>query len=262
MNSLIPSPVSHGVDSFVVTSYNIHKGMSPLNRLVKVDGIAAALESTETDVLCLQEVQGQNLKRVVKYNEYPEQSQHELFGEYLNLSHNSYGKNCEYDHGHHGNAVLSRFPLDPKHNVNISVNRLEQRGVLHCEVQPAGWQMPVVVLCAHLNLLQNDREKQYQAITEYVNEVIDQQQPLILAGDFNDWKKQSCDLLAAQLNMTEAFACRHGKLPATFPAKMPVLSLDRIYVRNLSVKRAWVYTGKPWSQLSDHLPISAEVGLL
>ncbi len=33
--------------------------------------------------------------------------------------------------GHHGNAVLSRFPLDPKHNVNITVNKLEQRGVLH-----------------------------------------------------------------------------------------------------------------------------------
>ena len=48
----------------------------------------------------------------------------------------------------------------------------------------------------------------------------------------------------------------------TYPAKLPVLSLDRIYVRNLKVKRAWVHKGKPWSELSDHLPISAELSLL
>ena len=69
----------------------------------------------------------------------------------------------------------------------------------------------------------------------------------------------SCDRLASSLGMTEAFKSCHGKLSATFPAKLPVLSLDRIYVRNLSVKDAWVHTGKPWSQLSDHLPISAEL---
>ena len=137
--------------------------MSPLNRQVKMQGIAQALESIGSDVLCLQEVQGQNLKRNMQYNEYPDQSQHEWFGEYLQLQ-NSYGKNSEYDNGHHGNAVLSRFPLDPKHNVNITVNKLEQRGVLHCEVQPLGWEKPLVILCAHLNLFERDRVKQYEAI--------------------------------------------------------------------------------------------------
>lgn len=244
--------------SFVLTSYNIHKGMSPLNRQVKMQGIAAALEEVGSDILCLQEVQGQNLKRNLQYNEYPDQSQHEWFGEYLSFQ-NSYGKNCEYENGHHGNAVLSRFPLDPKHNVNITVNKLEQRGVLHCEVQPEGWELPVVILCAHLNLLERDRIKQYQAISDYVKNCIESDQPLILAGDFNDWKKLSCDKLASSLGMTEAFKSCHGKLLPTFPAKLPVLSLDRIYVRNLIVKDAWVHSGKPWSTLSDHLPISARL---
>ncbi len=248
-------------NSFVVTSYNIHKGMSPLNRRVKMQGIAQALEEVGSDVLCLQEVQGQHLRRNVHYNEYPDQSQHEWFGEYLQLQ-NSYGKNSEYENGHHGNAVLSRFPLDPKHNVNITVNKLEQRGVLHCEVQPAGWKKPVVVLCAHLNLFERDRIKQYQAISDYVRNEIASDQPLILAGDFNDWKKLSCDTLASDLGMTETFRHCHGKLLPTFPAKLPVLSLDRIYVRNLSIKSAWVHNGKPWSKLSDHLPISAELALL
>jgi endonuclease/exonuclease/phosphatase family metal-dependent hydrolase len=246
------------MSSFIITSYNIHKGMSPLNRNVVMQGIADALTEVGSDILCLQEVQGQNLKRVLKYNEYPDQSQHEWFGEYLSLK-NSYGKNSEYENGHHGNAVLSRFPLDPKHNVNITVNKMEQRGVLHCEVQPEGWEVPIVVLCAHLNLLENDRKKQYEAISTYVNDCIEQTQPLILAGDFNDWKKVSCMQLAQRLNMREAFMSCHDKLLPTFPSRLPVLSLDRIYVRNLEVKRAWVHKGKPWSGLSDHLPISAEL---
>ncbi|PNK60897.1 endonuclease/exonuclease/phosphatase family protein [Psychrobacter sp. FDAARGOS_221] len=250
-------------NSIIVTSYNIHKGMSPLNRQVVTQKIGEALRQANPDILCLQEVQGQNLKRMVKYNEYPNQSQHEWFGEYLNLDH-SYGKNSEYDNGHHGNAVLSRHPLDPKHNVNITVNKLEQRGVLHCEVHPEGWDKPVIILCAHLNLLENDRQKQYNAIAKYVNdsELIDEDTPLILAGDFNDWKKNSCQKLASELNMTEAFMAQYNKLLPTFPAKLPVLSLDRIYVRNLKVERAWVHKGKPWSQLSDHLPISAELSQL
>lgn len=247
--------------SFVVTSYNIHKGMSPLNRQLKTQGMAQALQNIGSDILCLQEVQGQNLKRNIQYNEYPDQSQHEWFGEYLQLE-NSYGKNSEYENGHHGNAVLSRSPLDPKHNVNITVNRLEQRGVLHCEVQLSGWDMPLVVLCAHLNLLERDRLKQYEAISNYVRNEIAMDQPLILAGDFNDWKRMSCDKLASDLGMVEAFRHCHGKLSATFPAKLPVLSLDRIYVRNLAIKNAWVHTGRPWSTLSDHLPISAELAQL
>lgn len=248
------------MNPITVISYNIHKGMSPLNRLVKLNGMANALASIDPDVLCLQEVQGQNLKRAISFNEYPKQSQHEWFGEYLALK-DSYGKNVEYEHGHHGNAVLSRHPLDPKHNVNITVSRLEKRGVLHCEIHPEGWERPVVVLCAHLNLLHRDRIKQYQAIIDYIDGVIGRDVPLILAGDFNDWSKKSTQVLES-LGMTEVFHHLHEVYPATYPAKLPVLSLDRIYVRNLQIHRATVHAGIPWSNLSDHLPISAVLSLL
>ncbi|OOR91678.1 hypothetical protein B0181_02735 [Moraxella caviae] len=248
------------MNTLKIVSYNIHKGMSPLNRLVKLDGMANALATLAPDVLCLQEVQGQNLKRAMAFNEYPTQSQHAWFGEYLQLG-DSYGKNAEYEHGHHGNAVLSRFALDPKHNVNITVSRLEKRGVLHCEILPHGWGVPVVVLCAHLNLLEKDRAKQYQAIRKYIACEIDERAPLILAGDFNDWAKKSTDCLAG-LGLVEVFECVQGAHPATFPAKLPLLSLDRIYVRNLAVHDVAVHSGAPWSDLSDHLPISAVVGLV
>ncbi len=244
--------------NFIITSYNIHKGMSALNRHVIMPKLAKALQDINSDIFCLQEVQGQHLKRAIKYNEYPDQSHHEWFGGFLQFEH-SYGKNAQYQHGHHGNAILSRFSLDPKHNVNISVNRLEKRGILHCEVSPDDWQTSIVVLCVHLNLLEKDRQKQYQAIIDYVNQSIDKHQPLILAGDFNDWRKRSCQNIAQTLNMQEACLSYQQKLLPTFPAKFPLLSLDRIYVRNLRVVRSWVHQGKPWTQMSDHLPISAQL---
>lgn len=242
-----------------IVSYNIHKGMSPLNRLVKLQHMGQALADLSMDILCLQEVQGQNLKRAISFNEYPNQSHHEWFGEYLSLSH-SYGENVRYPHGNHGNATLSRHPLDPKHNVNITVSRLEKRGVLHSEVTPDGWGVPVVVLNAHLNLLETDRAKQYQAISDYINSEIDKEKPLILAGDFNDWAKKAGRFMA-DLGLNEVFYTKHGKHPATFPAKFPMISLDRIYVRHLTVLSAQVYGGVPWSDLSDHLPIGARLML-
>lgn len=240
-------------------SYNIHKGMSPLNRTVILQKIAQALANIPIDVLCLQEVQGQNLKRVLAFDEYPDSSQHDWFGEYLSLTP-SYGANVRYPHGHHGNATLSRHPLDPMHNVNITVSRLEKRGVLHSEIYPPDWGVPVVVLNAHLNLLEKHRTKQYHAIADYIGGEIDKDKPLILAGDFNDWTKKSGDILG-KLGLQEVFIGTQGKYPATFPAKFPLLSLDRIYVRHLKVLSAQVYKGGVWAELSDHLPIGARVVL-
>lgn len=246
--------------AITVTTYNIHKGMSALNRLVQIEGIAHALQRINPDILLLQEVQGQHIRRSLRHHNFPRQAQHEYFGDFLAYAA-SYGKNAEHPGRHHGNAVLSRFDLHTKNNMNISVNRLEQRGVLHCEVTPPGWDRPLVCLCVHLNLRERDRLKQYLAIREYVTESIDPALPLVLAGDFNDWQHRSCDELGQQLQMHEVFIHHHGRLPKTFPAKIPMLCLDRIYVRHLDVVAAHAHNGAPFNTLSDHLPLSAELRL-
>jgi endonuclease/exonuclease/phosphatase family metal-dependent hydrolase len=40
---------------------------------------------------------------------------------------------------------------------------------------------------------------------------------------------------------------------------LPMLPLDRIYVRGFKVLRSQVHRGRPWSLLSDHLAVSAEL---
>jgi endonuclease/exonuclease/phosphatase family metal-dependent hydrolase len=80
-----------------------------------------------------------------------------------------------------------------------------------------------------------------------------------LAGDFNDWRHKSCVSLGRLPGMKEVFIERHGKRPKTFPARMPMLSLDRIYTRNLTTLEATLHDEEPWLYLSDHLPLSATV---
>jgi endonuclease/exonuclease/phosphatase family metal-dependent hydrolase len=48
----------------------------------------------------------------------------------------------------------------------------------------------------------------------------------------------------------------------TFPAAMPVLQLDRIYVRGFTVQSAQVLHGASWARLSDHAPLVAELSLV
>lgn len=241
-----------------ITSYNMHKGMSALNRKVQVDSMAEELRGIGSDVLFLQEVQGQHLTRSSRLPDFPEKPHYDILGDRLSYNR-SYGKNAVYPQRHHGNAILSRLPIQMRQNVNISVNRLEKRGVLHCEILPDGWEMPIVCLCAHLNLLERDRVKQYVAIFEYVTTYIPPEAPLILAGDFNDWRHKSTLNIGSTLGLTEVFLDRHGALPKTFPARMPVLSLDRIYTRNLDILNATLHSEEPWQYLSDHLPLSATV---
>lgn len=246
------------MNAITLVSYNIHKGMSPLGRHATFSSMAKKLSELKADIWCLQEVQGKN-ERCPPMQHKERNAQDKQLGAYLS-AHYHYGKNAIYPNKHHGNAILSRFALDWQGNHNISTNRFEQRGILHCRTQPSHWQTPIEILCVHLNLLHRDRIKQYQAISDYINRHIDQKAPLILAGDFNDWQKQSTALLS-QLDMIEVFEARYGTTPATFPAKFPLISLDRIYIKNLNASQATVHHDKAWATLSDHLPISATLHL-
>lgn len=243
-----------------VTTYNMHKGMSPLNRKLQLAPMAEALRGLQSDILFLQEVQGEHRRRAEKIRDFPRDPHYRVLAEQLALQH-SYGQNATYEQRHHGNAILSRLPLATRHNLDLSVNRLEQRGLLHAEIRPHDWPQPLVCLCAHLNLRERDRSKQYLAIFDYIRNHIAPNVPLILAGDFNDWRHRSCDRLAHRLGLREAFVAQGGGRPKTFPARLPLLSLDRIYVRHLDILDVAVHNEAHWQQLSDHLPLSATVRL-
>ena len=270
-----------------VATYNIHKGVSSFRSTPRVLALKKAIGAFSADVVFLQEVQGRHDRHLARYGEqvriphhqWPETAQHEfLAGEAL---HAAYGMNAVYDHGHHGNALLSSYPIANTRNHDISDHAYEQRGILHCVLEtPAGNVHCYVV---HLGLFEGSRRRQTDALISAVHESAPNGEPVIIAGDFNDWRNTLSDCLRLKLGVVEVFdelarpsrlGTRLGEMvrtaagrdkrlvPArTFPAALPWFRLDRIYVRGFQVEHAEVLHGPQWARLSDHAPIVANLQL-
>jgi endonuclease/exonuclease/phosphatase family metal-dependent hydrolase len=269
-----------------VATYNIHKGVSSLRSQPRVHALKKAINQFDADVVFLQEVQGRQDRLAARFGEesrghrnWPARAQHEFFAG--DSHHCAYGMNAMYDHGHHGNALLSRFPIENERNHDVSDHAYEQRGILHCVIgTPA---CPVHCYVIHLGLFEAGRGRQTQALIDAVNESAPNGEPVIIAGDFNDWRNTLSDKLRTELGVAEVFDVLGngartnstiGKLvhkmarrepqvtPArTFPAALPWFRLDRIYVRGFEVEKAEVLHGTLWAKLSDHAPIVAELKL-
>mgnify|MGYP003693771521 CR=1 FL=1 len=61
-----------------------------------------------------------------------------------------------------------------------------------------------------------------------------QDAPLIIAGDFNDWRRKGDRTLTDELGVYEVFEEVKGRPARTFPSVLPVFRLDRIYAREAS----------------------------
>lgn len=242
-----------------VATYNIHKGFSTFNQRVVLHGLRERLHELDADILFLQEVQGEHNFHSRNYADYPEMSQHEFIAD-RRWPHSAYGKNSIYAAGHHGNAILSRYPILRMLNTDISAHRFESRGLLHCEVQLPGGAV-LHCLCAHFGLFAQGRRAQTRLLIDYVARAIPVDAPVIIAGDFNDWRNQMGDSMEEELSMRDVFSLSGGHVAKSYPARMPVLRLDRIYVRGFSVNSSEVHIGDAWQRLSDHAALSAVLSL-
>ena len=240
-----------------VVTLNIHKGLSHFNRRMVIHDLREGLQELDADLVFLQEVQGLNHRFAMRFAHAPVEPQHAFIAG--DRWEHVYGCNAVYDHGHHGNAILSRFGFLSFENEDVSDHRYERRGLLHSVVSVPGWRRNLHCVCVHLSLHQAGRTRQLEAISGRLEELASRNLPIIVAGDFNDWRHRASSILERRLGMTEVSLARFGRAARTFPAMMPVLRLDRIYVRGFSVAASSVHRGKPWSMLSDHLAISAEL---
>lgn len=242
-----------------ILSYNIHKGFNKWGSSFILPQIREAIRSTDADLVFLQEVVGANAKHAKNVELWPEESQFEFLADHI-WPHFSYGKNAVYTESNHGNAILSRYPIQSWSNVDLSNNRWEQRGLLHCEINVIPAHRIVHALNVHLDLLHFGRVKQVQQILNYAREYCDDR-PLVLAGDFNDWTCQLTRPLSTEMGIKESFVELYGRHAITFPSQKPLLSLDRVYSRDLLPLNAVVLTGHPWDYLSDHYPLYVELKL-
>ena len=219
-----------------------------------------ALQQVHPDVILLQEVVGRNDSHAKNHPHWPSSTQFEFLAQDL-WPYFAYGKNAIYTAGHHGNAILSKFPIIGWENLDVSTNSFERRGLLHAILQPAWSHSPVHTICAHLGLFENDRQTQIDRLCRQIIHSVPKNEPLLIAGDFNDWRQQATSRLRDQIKVEEVFYYFNQNHARTFPSWMPVFCLDRIYFRGMTPLSAICLQGKPWNQLSDHTAITAQLKL-
>jgi len=243
-----------------VATYNIHKGFSHFNRRMMVHELRDRLRAMDADLIFLQEVVGAHEVHASRYEDWPEEPQYEFLADVV-WPEFAYGRNAVYDEGHHGNAILSRFPILSWENLDVSAHTLENRGLLHCEVAVPSWAEPLHCICVHLGLAARWRRRQLAALERRIHQMVPDSAPLIVAGDFNDWRGTAGEALIENLRLVEVFEHTTGRPARSYPAAMPLLRLDRIYVRGFKVSDAQVHRGRPWSRISDHAALSATMTL-
>jgi endonuclease/exonuclease/phosphatase family metal-dependent hydrolase len=116
------------------------------------------------------------------------------------------------------------------------------------------------LLCIHLGLFKAERSEQCKALIARIKEVVPDNQPLLIAGDFNDWRNHLSKPLA-ELGIEEAFYKVEGQHARSFPSIKPSLCVDRVYFRGMKVREVQCLQGKPWRMLSDHVPLYASFEL-
>lgn len=242
--------MTQSLTPLTILSCNIHKGFAFGNRGFTLHRLRDALRSANPDVVFLQEVVGEHRHHASQRDDWPALGQAEHLAD-VHWPHVAYGANAQHHHGHHGNALLSKHPLLGWTNHDVSNHRLERRGLLHGVISHDGRRIHLI--CCHLDLTRWGRDRQLARLVVLINS-LPIKEPLIVAGDFNDWRGLVGNELTS-LGMMEVHRDLHGHHAKTFPAWWPKLTLDRMYLRGLIPIEAKALDTGSWRTLSDHVPL-------
>lgn len=235
-----------------IATFNIHKGLTSFNARLVLHEQRELIRRMQADIVFLQEVQGEHARHRPLFHGL----QHEFLADSVWHDY-AYGKNAVYPAGHHGNALLSKYPIVKWENEDISAHATEKRGMLHCEIEIPGWDQRLHCICTHLGLLNHWRRRQLMALRDRIESLVPHNAPLIIAGDFNDWRLHAGRVLVESLQVKEVFEHAAGKPARSFPSMLPLLRLDRIYIRGFTVQQAQVHAGAAFARISDHAALSA-----
>jgi endonuclease/exonuclease/phosphatase family metal-dependent hydrolase len=239
-----------------VLTYNIHKCIGGIDRRYRPERVAEVIGHYDPDILLLQEVDNA-AKRSSRH------SQVDLLAELLEFVHHCWYPNVKVrGGGHHGNAILSRFPLVEPSNIDITTPPKKKRGVVHTRhrlhFERAGGKhsRTLHLFNMHLGLSQIERKIQLARWLEsHPFHGMHHDTPIIVGGDLNDVYGN----LGTKLLEPAGFRSI-AKLPATFPSYAPVRALDGLYVRgNVRMVKLERSRLKVARQASDHLPLIADL---
>jgi endonuclease/exonuclease/phosphatase family metal-dependent hydrolase len=156
------------------------------------------------------------------------------------------------ERGHYGNAVLTRLPVQSLRRHDISLAGREPRGAIDLCLSCSSREFRLVA--THLGLRPGERRQQVLQLNRLFSSRssgVD-----VILGDLNEWLPGSRALQA----LRRVF--RPAPAPATFPARRPIVALDRILVRPaLALGMLRVHRSPLARMASDHLPLVAEISV-
>lgn len=139
-------------------------------------------------------------------------------------------------HGWHGNVILHREGLNPVESGRIELPCVEPRGAVRARFGV------LEVVGVHLSLIRGTRAKQIKALQ---NHAARHHGPLVIAGDFNEWRVGTVPPGATMITP--------GK---SFHSARPVAALDRFFTFGpVEVLSSSVHHSPNAKRASDHLPI-------
>ncbi|MGH7789433.1 MAG: endonuclease/exonuclease/phosphatase family protein [Candidatus Binatia bacterium] len=229
------------MSALTVASYNVH-------RCIGRDGrhdpgrVAKVLDELKADVIALQEVDFRyHVRQGVDQLQYLAKATgfESVWGPVL------YGARGQY-----GNGLLTRHEVLEVRGIDLSVPRYQRRGALDVDLRVDGRTLRIVA--AHLGLGLKERQIQVRRLLTAL--AAHDGAPLILLGDFNEWRPPSGPLRRLHR--------RFGRTPGvrSFPSNFPLLALDRIWVQPRQALVALdVHNTSRARRASDHLPIKAVI---
>lgn len=224
-----------------LTSYNIHSCIGG-DRACNPERTLHVLREIDADVIALQEVGvGGTMD---------EADQFRYLERHLALPGVS-GPNLRRRRTHFGNAVFVRGRILGADLVDLSVSPFEARGAIDCTLEIDGRRLRVIA--THLGLFPHERRNQIRRLATVLN--ARSEHTTALLGDFNIFgpERRSLRQIGAP-----------ARLPRqrSFPARRPLVSLDRIWtVPNERLLRFHVHRTTLSRIASDHLPVVAEIEL-
>lgn len=229
-----------------VMTYNIHVGVG-MDKKLDLQRIADVINREQPDLVGLQEVD-RGVKRTEGKDEILELAR-------MTRMDYAYGHNLDYQGGHYGIAILSRFLIQKvDHQKYRNRVEAERRGMLQVEVELDGRRINFAT--THLDYQTNEgRLFEAEQLLKLLDGIKD---PLIVVGDFNDEPTGSTYKLILG-GFDDAWASGRAKGEGlSYPAGKPVKRIDYIFYRKgsgIRVKKVWVVN----TLASDHLPVMSEL---
>jgi endonuclease/exonuclease/phosphatase family metal-dependent hydrolase len=237
-----------------ILTYNVHRCVGTDGRL-DVGRIAAVIAAEAPDIVALQEVD------VGRARTGGVDQAHDLARRLGMVSRFHAALRVEEEQ--YGDAILTARPERlvkagplPGHP---RIPRLEPRGALWVSID-IGEGREVQVINTHLGLVPHEQKLQAEALAGPAWFAA-ARGPTILLGDFNAAPRTRAHRILTR-RLANAHQARRGARLATFPAGLPVLRLDHVFV-STGVRVLSLRTGaSPLARIaSDHLPLVMDFDL-